>query len=272
MIPDKLTADLSENYKVSIRLMPDGLYFWGYNPSENDSFFIESFTYERQVTTVEELKNIVFEHPCFSFSYQSFHVVHVGGKYTIIPDPVFIEKEKDRLFDFCFPKDPSLKTIVHPVHALDASILFGLDKDVYAFLLRSLTNPQFIHSISPLLIAWQKKSLPVFPKLMHVAMHQTTLDVLCVEQGNLLFLNSYSYENSQDAVYYIMYICKQTGFNQLEDYITVSGRQDLCRPVLSVIHKYVKKTNYFQHKVSNYQDGSALELTPDMIALMECGL
>jgi hypothetical protein len=188
------------------------------------------------------------------------------------PDHVFIEKEKDSLFDFCYPKDPSLKTLVQPVKALNASILFGVDKEVFAFLMRSLVNPQFIHSLSPLLITWQKKSLFVFPKLMHVVIHQSTMDVLCMEQGNLLFVNSYNFENSHDIVYYIMYICKQTGFNQLEDQLTVSGYEDLCRTVLSVINKYVKKTDYLQQSDSDYQTTSERDHAFDTIALMECGL
>jgi len=272
MIPDKLTADISEKYKASIRLMPDGLSFWGYIPSEKDSFFIESFTFEPELTVHEALKNVIFSRPCFSYLYQSLHVVCVGGKYTLTPDHVFLEKEKDLLFDFCFPKDQSLKTLIKPVRELNAFILFGVDNDSYTFLLRSLMNPQFIHAISPLLIAWQKKSLQVFHKLMHVVIHRRSIDVLCVEQGNLLFANSYDYENSNDIVYYIMYLCKQTGIDQLEDYITISGDQELCRPVLSVINTYVKKSNYFQQKLMNNQVVSAHDLTPDIIALIECEL
>ena len=272
MIPDRLTADNSENYKVSIRLMPDGLSFWGYVPSVRDSFFMETFAFEDDMTRVDSIKDIIFKYPCFSFAFQSFHVICVCGKYTMAADHVFIEKEKERLFNFCHPEDPSLKVLVQSLKSLNASILFGLDNDVYAFLLRSLTNPQFIHSLSPLLIAWQKKSLSVFPKLMHVVIHPDTMDVLCVEQGLLLFANSYDHENSKDIVYYIMYICKQTGFNQFEDYLTVSGRQDLCQTVLSLINKYVKKTTYLHQQINDYQVDSAHELTLDMIALMECGL
>ena len=272
MIPDKLTADLSEKYKVSIRLMPDGLSFCGYIPSEKDSLFIEFFPFDDELTMPDALKSIIFNHSCFSFHYQSCHIICVGGKYTIVPDHVFVEKEKDVLFDFCFPHDPSLKTLVQQVDALNASILFAIDNNVYAFLLRSLINPQFIHSISTLLITWHKKSLLMYHKLMHVDMHHNTMDVLCLEQGNLLYANSFRFENSNDIVYYIMYICKQTGFNQLDDYITISGKQSLCRPVLSVISKYVKKTNFFQQQLNNYQTTAALEETPDVMALVECGL
>jgi len=272
MIPDKLTADISEKYKVSIRLMPDGISFWGYIPSEKDSFFMESIPFDNNLTMLEALKNAIFEFPCFSFIYQSLHVVCVGEKYTMVPDHVFVEEDKDVLFDFCFPKNHSQKVIIQPVSALNAFILFNMDEDIYAFLVRSLLNPQFIHSLSPLLITWQRKSLHVFSKLMHVAIHSRSIDVFCMDQGNLLFVNSYHYTNVNDVIYYIMYICKQTGFDQLEDSLTISGKQDLCREVLSVVKKYVKKSNSLQQKLTDYQNTSSHEPTIDMITLMECGL
>ena len=272
MIPVKLTADISNKYKVSIRLSPDGLSFWGYIPSEKDSFFMQAFPFDYDFPTVESLKNIVFNNPCFSFIYHSFHVICVGAKFTLTPDPVYVEKEKDRLFDYCFPHDPSLKTLVQPIQALNASIMFGIDKDVFAFLMRSLTNPLIIHSLSPLLTSWQKKSILVFPKLMLVDIRQNAMDVLCFEQGNLLFANSYNYDTGNDIIYYILYICKQTSFNQLEDCLTISGVGDLCRNVLPVISKYVRKTDYLQQQITDYQVASDIEPTLDMITLMECGL
>ena len=248
--------------------MPDGLSFWGYIPAEKDSFFMETFLFDPNMTVVDSLRNVFFANPCFSYPYQSCYVLNTSAKYTMVADPVFVEKEKERLFFFCHPKDKSLKVLAQPIKVLSASILFGVDKEIYAFLLRSLVNPHFIHSLSPLIIAWINKSRLIFPKLMHVVVHENTIDVLCVEHGELLFANSYDYENYNDVIYYIMYICKQTGFHQLDDYLTISGMKTLCLSVLSVVCKYVKKTDYLHPQLNNYQVAADQNLTLDMIALI----
>ena len=272
MIPDKLTADYSENYKVSIRLMPDGLSFFGYIPAEKDSFFMEKFFFNQELSTVDALKNIIFTNACFSYTYRSFHVICVSEKYTMVADHVFVEQEKDRLFTFCHQKDKSLKVFAQPLKTLNTFILFGIDEDVYAFLLRSLANPVFVHSLSPLLNAWHKKSLAVSCKLMHVVLRESVMDVLCIEQGDLLFLNSYDFDGDNDVLYYIMYICKQTGFNQLEDYLTISGEQSRCQSAVSVINKYIKRVDYLQPVLEGYRVALNDELPLDVIALIECGL
>ena len=271
MIPDKLTADYSENYEVSIRLMPDGFSFWGYIPAEKDSFFKETFFFDHELPVVDALKRIIFENPCFSYTYRSFHVICVSEKYTLAADHVFVEQQKERLFAFCHQADRSLKVIAQPVNALNTFILFGIDEEVYAFLMRSLVNPVFVHSLSLLLLAGHKRSVAVSRKLMHVAIHKSTIDVLCIEHGDLLFLNSYGYDTGSDILYYIMYICKQTGFNQLDDYLTISGNQARCQPVLSIVNKYIKQVDYMQPALAGYQVTLTDEPPLDVIALIECG-
>ena len=272
MIPDKLSADYSENYEVSIRLMPGGLSFSGYIPTERDSFFSETFSFDNNLPAVDSLKNIFFTNPCFSYNYRSCYVICVSVKYTLTPDPVFKENEKIRLFNFCHSKTKSLKVLVHPVKTLNIFLSFGIDEDIYAFLVRSLATPQFIHPLSPVLNYWQKKSLMLYPKQMHVMIREDMIDVICMQQGDLLFANSFFYDSDSDIIYYIMYICRQTGFNQVEDCLSLSGNLARRQSVLSIIHKYISKTTCFQPELKDHPSTVGLNVPMDMVALIECGL
>lgn len=271
MIPDKLNADHSEKYEVSIRLAPDGLSFSGYIPTETDSFFSETFPFDNNLPAIDSLKNIFFTNPCFSYHYQLCYVICVSEKYVLTPDSVFEENEKNRLFNFCHPMNDSLKILVHPVKTMNIFLSFGIDEDIYAFLVRSLVNPQFVHSLSLVLNYWQKKSLMLYPKQMYVMVQEHTIDVICLQQGELLFANSFVCDNDSDVIYYIMYICRQTGFNQLDDSFLMSGNQNQCQPILSVINKYISKSAYFQSELKNHPSAAGHHIPMDMVALIECG-
>ena len=272
MIPDRLTADQSEKYIVSIRFVPDGLSFWGYIPGEKDSFFLETFCFNPELPTVEALKMIFFANPVFSLPYHTFYIISVSGNYTLVPGAVLIETEKNRLYEFCFPKDKSARILTQSIPSLEMMLLYSMDRDIYAFLLRSLTNTQFIHSLSPLLVAWYNRSLAVYPKLMHVEVHTDSIDVLCFNQGELLFVNSYRYDNEHDIVYFILYIWKQTGLNQLEDYLTIGGYKPYSQKVLSIVGKYVQRTLFLKPVIKDYQVAIDQDVTLDMIALIESGV
>ena len=272
MIPDKLTADYSEKYEVSIRLTSNGLSFWGYIPTEKDSFFSETYPFEHDLSAVESLKNIFFANACFSFRYQSCNMICVSARYTLMPALVFREKEKVRLFNFCHPKDDSLKVLADSVKGLNVSLLYGMDEDIYAFLVRSLTNPRFIHALSPVLACLQKQSLMRYPKQMLVILREDMIDVICMQQGELLFANSFQYDSDSDIVYYLLYICRQTDFNQLEDSLLLSGEQHRCRSVLAVIRKYIRQAECLQPALKNHPSTHGQYLPMDTVALMECVL
>ena len=151
-------------------------------------------------------------------------------------------------------------------------LLYDVDSDAYEFLSRSLSNPRFIHSLSPLLLSWQKKSLTSYPKQVHVFIHGETLDIACFERGEMLFVNSFDYSNENDIVYYINYTCKQLDVNQLEDNVFFCGNEAKCLSAMSVVKKYIRQVDYLSPQVSNYTDATDMDISLDVVTLMECAL
>jgi hypothetical protein len=272
MIPEKLKADCSEKYEVSIRFTLDGLSFSGYIPTEKDSFFSEVFRCDKNLPVIDALKQFFFTSPCLSYPYRVCCVVNVSGKYILTPDTLFQEKEKARLFHLCHPKDDSLKILACPVRSLNVFLTYGMEEAVYQFLVRSLVEPRFIHALSPVLNYWQKKSQMLYPKQMHAMIREDRMDIVCFQEGELLFANSFHIDSDSDMIYYIMYICRQTGFSQLDDYLTISGQSHRCERVLSAITDYVRHATYYQPLLKDHPSTLGQCLPMDTVALVECGL
>lgn len=272
-VPNTLTADNSENYEVSIRLWPGGLSFSGYIPSDKESFFTETVLFDADVPVVQSLKNVFFDNPCFSYVYRSFYVMCVSGKYTLAPESVFSDNNKDALFSFChYQGSDGMKVLAQPLKKLSASLLFDMDNEVYEFLVRSLMNPQFIHCLSPLLTAWQEESLACYPKQVYIFIHEKILDMICFEHGELLFANSFAYEAANDIIYYIIYVCRQLGINQLEDNLHFCGSKEDCYPVMPEVEKYIGQVDYLSPKMKDYIVAVDQDVYMDVLTLTECGL
>ena len=272
-VPDTLTVDNSGKYKVSIRLWPDGLSFSGYIPSEKNSFFTETIFFDDGMDISRSLKNAIFENPCLSYIYKSFYIIIISGKYSLIPDDVFFENRTDRLFSFCHEKDEEGKVLIQPVDELNLSLLYEVNSDIFEFLINTIVNPQFIHYLSPLLISWQKSSFACFTKQVYTYIHENILDIICFERGEVLFANSFKYEKDNDIIYYIMYACKQTSFNQLEDNLYFCGDINGCQSAISVIKKYIAKTDYLPPNMNNYSFAKDKKnVFIDVTALVECVL
>jgi hypothetical protein len=272
-VPDTLlNVTNSEKYNVSIRLWPDGLSFSGYIPSEKDSFFSETVSLDPEVSLVQSLKDIFFENACLSYVYNALHVISVSDKYTLVPDSVFSEKDKNQLFSYCFPVDKDSKVLAQPLTDFYSSLLFCMDNETYEFMVRSLIDPHFIHFLSPMLVDWRKKSLGCYPKQIYIVIQDTMLHIVCFEQGELLFMNSFGYETGNDIIYFIMYVCKQLSVNQLEDPVFFYGDKAICRKVLPVIKNYMEQVDFVTPKIREYQVAVDQDLFMDIVTWVECGL
>ncbi|MDR3267886.1 MAG: DUF3822 family protein [Tannerella sp.] len=238
-VPDTLTIDNAEEYAVSIRLRPDGLSFAGHRPQEKESFFYTEMTFDRAKPYIQALKDAFFEHAFFSFTYKQVYVVCVNRQYTLVPETVFAEEHKEQLMSFVFSV-PVSKALHEPVATLEAEILYDIPAEVYEFCSRSLIRPQFIHAITSQLLFWRKQNLACFPKQLYVAVHDHIMDAACYDKGTLIFLNSFDVENTTDIIYYLLYIWRQTGIDQLEDRLLLAAHPPVYQELKETLRKYVR--------------------------------
>ena len=179
-LSDKLTADHSENYIMSIRLRSGGLSFSAYSPSVNESFFYRDVEFDRTRPYVSSLKECFFENDFLTWFYKQVNVVCVTSQYTLVPAAVFQEKQKAGLLAFTF-SSPEGRCLSNELKDEQAELVFGVDEDVYEFCSRSLVNPRFVHHVGPLLSLWKKQSrarLPP-PAICRVASAEDGCGVLC---------------------------------------------------------------------------------------------
>ncbi len=247
-VPDTLTADNSEQYNVSIGLSPDGLSFSGINSSNKETFFSETVVFEREVSVIDSIKDLFFNNDCFSYLYKSLYVVCLSRRYTLMPEDVFSEKDKDLLFSFCFQHNEVSKVLVQPLEKLGSYLLFDTENEIYEFLVRSLITPKFIHSLSPMLFSWHEKSLLLYPKQLYVFIHDSFFDMACFERGELLFINVFDYETENDVLYFIMYVLKLLKVNQLKDAVFFYGNKNRCLSVMSVVKNYMEHVEFLSNE------------------------
>ena len=170
-LSDKLTADHSENYIMSIRLRSGGLSFSAYSPSVNESFFYRDVEFDRTRPYVSSLKECFFENDFLTWFYKQVNVVCVTSQYTLVPAAVFQEKQKAGLLAFTF-SSPEGRCLSNELKDEQAELVFGVDEDVYEFCSRSLVNPRFVHHVGPLLSLWKKQSRARLPRQLYVVLHR----------------------------------------------------------------------------------------------------
>lgn len=269
-ISDALTTDNSGKYIMSIRLRSGGLSFSCYNPSANNSFFYKDVEFDRTKSYVSSLKELFFENDFLTYFYKRVDVVCASSRYTLVPEDVFIEKQKDELLSFAFSA-PGGHCLSNQLKEEQAEVIFGLDEEVYEFCSRSLINPQFIHPVTPLLSMWKRQSRSRLPRQLYVVFRQKVIDIACYAQGNLLFVNSYEFKHPDDILYYILYVWKQTGLDQQKDQLRIFGESTLRSNITNTLRTYLQYIDPLEIPSEAYLLGTEVAKAPlDLIALSLC--
>jgi hypothetical protein len=106
---------------------------------------------------------------------------------------------------------------------------------------------------------------------MFVLVHRSLADITCYEGNKLLFANSFAYDQRSDLLYYILYVWKQVGLDQVNDYLSISGEFSVTNRVIHLLHTYVKHIERIELPAKAYLlGGEILQAPVDLILMSVC--
>lgn len=265
-VPDTLTVENSQRYIASIRLCSDGFSFAGYIPSEQDSFFYRKIDLDQTKPYLKALKECFFEYSFFTYTYKKIYIVLASRQYTLVPENVFLEKQASTLMSFVFS---SGEKVFHTLQKdLDIEVVFAIHPEIYDFFSNELAEPRFIHSIAPTLSLCRKQNLSCFPKQLYVVMHEGIMNAVCFDKGALIFANSFHYSDSADIVYYVLYIWKQAGLDQMKDELLLYANTAMFHELKEILQNYLLKISILETSIAS----ANTDIPLDIKALFECEL
>jgi hypothetical protein len=257
---------------MSIRLRPGGLSFSAYNPYETKSYIFRDVNFDRNIPYSTSLKEIFFENECLVWPYKRTYVLSVTPHYTLIPAGLFSEKQKNEWLAFNFTSQEK-RTLSDSMEKEEVKIVYDMEEEVYEFCSRSLTNPVFVNYLTPQLLVFQKQSLVEKSGHMFVVVRENSVDISCFSEGNLHFVNSFTFDRPDDIIYYTLYIWRQMAMDQLHDQLSLAGDNSLCGKLTQSLQVYLQHVKPIEIPSEAYlMGGEILQAPMDLILLPVCGL
>ena len=272
LIPELLSKE-SENYIVSIRLMPDGLSFSGYNPRIKGSFFIHEEKWNSHDSYLKQVEDFFFAHDFLSCTFKRFYVVQAHSDYTLVPLSLFLEKKADELYAFTFGSAAERQVLYQSLKDDNQVLLYSMMSEVYTFCTRSLVNPIFVHTQSAVFTFWKQRSLAKTFQVMFLSLSSDRLTIACYRQGQLLFTNYFQVTAYKEILYYTLYIWKQQQFDVQKDQLYLSGEAQQSKELKMALTAYIQHVDMLDYPSEVYLMGTEILRTPiDLIALSLCEL
>ena len=232
----------TENYILSIRLRNDGCYFAISDPTTNNSYKGQNIVFPPTGNTpLQSIEEAVYNQPVLLKTFRKTYIILQSSRFTLIPQS--IEPEADKLniyYDFCFP-DHTDKILCNEWQRNQLYNLFGVNKDIYAFLKRTFDNPLFLHQLTPLCEYFYKRSKVGNNSKMYIHLQKKWIDIACFNKKGLLFANSFEYGDIHDAAYYILNVWEQQGFDQEKAELQLTGDKEPRQIITRIAQEYIRQ-------------------------------
>lgn len=240
-LPEYINLEQSEQYILSIRIKPNQFIFSISCPDNDKHYCLREVRFSSEENFFSNVQKIFFELNFLTQPFLQTNLVYVSPDYDLVPNEYFESKKKKDLYNLVHVD--KTKYILYDQNNRQMNVtLYGMDEQIYDFLLRNLYNPRFFHHSTLLIDYFRDKGVTTaFVSKMFVNFQEEQIDVICFNHYKILHSLSFVEESPLNQLYYILKVWEQLNFDQLKDYIYLVGiPSDLVRNGLSEFVKNIE--------------------------------
>ena len=234
-----LDYNKSEQYTLSIRLSTDGFSFSIYNPISGGDFYHRTYPINTQRSMAANVKAFLAATEELKHKFKHVNILVHSQRYTIVPLELFEDEQMENIFYQNVKEIKNETVLCNILGKSNSVILFSLDKLAHLLLSEHFTSARFFSSISPQIEYLSAKSRQGNSRKMYVNIHTENIDVICINKGRLLLVNSYLSPNCSDIIYYILNIWKNLEYDQRRDELHITGRDETRKEIIKELQKYI---------------------------------
>ena len=130
--------------------------------------------------------------------------------------------------------------ISNVIPPLNAVAVYSIHKDLRTVIEDHFEDVKYNHLCIPVWNNLHRRSFTGQRRKLYGYFHGRQLEVFAFQQNRFRFFNSYQVPRMKDAVYFLMYVWKQLGMDQLKDELHLVGTIAYRDELLTELHQYVQ--------------------------------
>ena len=229
--------------KLSIQFNLDGFSFSVYNTTSNKEVYFHSYEFKNSQATPENLllkiKDIFKTDSQLQNDFLSVTVIHQNNLSVLVPNQFFSEKELASYLNFNIKKLAIDYIAFDTLEILDSKNIYVPYVNINNYLFQNFGEFEYKHH-STVLIEKLLKIKKTKEKKMFVNVSKSSLDITVIESGKLILFNTFSFDTTEDFIYYFLFVAEQLNLNVNEFSLYFTGKIDLEDAIYKITYKYIK--------------------------------
>lgn len=264
-IDKSFKEDLTRNYNLTIQLALDGFSFVVYSADKQRFIALEHYFFD-QVSDVIQLcsilDEIVLKKQWLAYAYQSVYVLVDNNLNTLVPFPLYDEKEKGHYLAFTQTYVDNSRIAVDKLKNNEAYNVYYLSNVLVAKIKNFWANSKIVHQssvfIESLLIEHKNKGADA---QIFINMRNRIFDMVVIKDEKLLFYNTFKYNVKEDFIYFVLFSMEQLRLNPEKIPLTFIGIVEENSDIFLISEHYIRTIN-FAERNKNLKYSYLLEEIP----------
>lgn len=179
-------------------------------------------------------------------SFRKVFISYASPKNTIIPNAFYNDVEKKHLLEFNFSTSENEIVYNDKIRQIDAQLLYNIDKRTSDFLNGFFSNTVFHHASNSLIegIILQHKNNS--ETIVTVNVSHSSFELIVTEGKKLKYANNFTYQSTEDFIYYILFACEQLQLNPESVVFYFSGMIEKNSALYLLAQKYIRNIRFTQ--------------------------
>lgn len=226
--------------RLTIRVSNNTLSFSVIDREAEHQIIYEPYTVKSGVSMAANLRQAFKESDLLLRGYLKARI-YIDTPVLIVPIEDFKEEDAPTLYHHAFTGHDSDAIIYRVQPNLNVVAIFCINKDLKMVVEDNFKDVRFTPTLQPVWNYLHQRSFTGIHRKLYAYWHEKKLEIFSFEKNRFKFFNSFEASHSKDAMYFILYVWKQLGFNQQQDELHLLGNIPDKDWLLYNIKLYIKK-------------------------------
>lgn len=235
--------DNTSKYELSIQICLDGFSFFILNSDQKCLALSQSksLNSDSENISIDALKESIRNCEFLNLNYNQVSIIWLTKKASLIPSELFSEALAANSFQLCHPlsKDESLSW--DELEALNAYLVYALPSTLPDFIETQFPGAKILHQSFNFYQKALKQTLNTKHPKVYVQIYNHFFDAIIPDKDQKHFVNSYTYKDETDIVYFILNIYKQLKLNTEYSQLLLSGKINESGKNVELLKKHIKE-------------------------------